>query len=303
MQPSKPPSTMSKIGATDYFIEKFFLYDDIVTVSVGPESRAFQIYKPLLCKCSAFFEAAFSDGFVETSTSSVSLGTQDPEVFKAFVCWLYSGSFLSPSRHIRGLEANDEKWEKSLQMEVQYIGEELPKASEPYETEIDRLRQYKWYLHARFDKLVDLYILSDYLQVDAIRDLILKMMVNVYADQSHPDKHRESRVYFWRWSRLPPGERPSKLPYPGPAITKAWSHLPESDPLCKTLVLLYCDNCFSAEETFQQEGEAENLPRRFLEICFRQVQRRLREGRVRSFWGPDEHISQLYTKGMAFSPS
>ena len=64
------------------------LYQTMVTIYVGPESYAFQIYKELLCHDSPFFKAALEGNFKEGNAQTVSLPEDDVETFKIYQTWL-----------------------------------------------------------------------------------------------------------------------------------------------------------------------------------------------------------------------
>ncbi|KAL8718375.1 MAG: hypothetical protein Q9225_004483 [Loekoesia sp. 1 TL-2023] len=282
-----------------------FLYDDIVTIHVGPNKQAFKIHKSLVCRYSTFFRAALTNNFVEASTLSVTLPAQDPDVFKLFGCWLYTGNIDNRTCHPDCKSKQTCKtWSKIL--ETEYVKYGLRKDSQPdvlpYDNGIRELYERDAYRAAPFDKIVELYVLADYLQVIFIRDLIITKLIMVYGDTSPPKTKKTNRVRFWHLSRLPPEERPDDLPYPGPAIAKAWSQLSESDPLCKVLVLLYCDNCITARETLQytdHDDHAERLHPKFLEACFDEAQRRWREGKGRTDWLGGESICRWHSHGGA----
>ncbi|KAL9032777.1 MAG: hypothetical protein Q9180_006312, partial [Flavoplaca navasiana] len=65
----------------------------LVTVDVGSDEGAesWTIHKRLLAHHSPFFAAAFNGNFAESATNTVSLIEDDPDAFKLFVQWLYSG--------------------------------------------------------------------------------------------------------------------------------------------------------------------------------------------------------------------
>ncbi|KAL8943397.1 MAG: hypothetical protein Q9216_001106 [Gyalolechia sp. 2 TL-2023] len=309
IQQNRSSSILNEAGAHNVLpSQTLFFYDEIVTIYVGSEARAFKIHKPLLCRYSAFFKAAFTDCFAEASTSSVSLSSHDPEVFRTFVCWLYTGSFNNRTSHPDGkLKSTREQWDKALEIEynkhgIQGLSFFCQPNSLPYNNKVRELYELDTYHVAPFDKLVDLYILSDYLQATFIRDSIITTLILTYGDMSHPDSRKEACVRFWRLSRLSTANRPAELPYPGPAITKAWSELPQADPLCEMLVLLYCDSCITAKEAFQREDDSETLHPRFLEACFDEIQRRLSKGEGRTIWTSGKSICEWHTHGDAPCP-
>ncbi|MCJ1403139.1 hypothetical protein MMC11_006362 [Xylographa trunciseda] len=65
------------------------LYDSIVTIVVGPKERSYIIHKGILCKHATYFEAALSEGFLESKTMIIHLDEEDPKIFDIFINWLY----------------------------------------------------------------------------------------------------------------------------------------------------------------------------------------------------------------------
>ncbi|KAL9032508.1 MAG: hypothetical protein Q9180_006459 [Flavoplaca navasiana] len=65
----------------------------VVTVNVGSggDAESWIIHKRLLTHHSPFFAAALKGNFAESATNTVSLVEDDPDAFKLFVQWLYSG--------------------------------------------------------------------------------------------------------------------------------------------------------------------------------------------------------------------
>lgn len=60
-----------------------------MTIYVGDAKNEFHIHQNLLCGASTFFDAAFTSKFKEGSEKKMTLPEDDPEVFEAFVQWLY----------------------------------------------------------------------------------------------------------------------------------------------------------------------------------------------------------------------
>lgn len=166
---------------------------------VGPTKYTFKIHKGLVCRYSAFFRAALTDGFPEATAFSVSLPAQDPEIFKSFVRWLYTGDIVNRANHA-DCEWNRISAQRSNSLEKEYAEHNLPKASQPgdlpFSNEIRKLYELDNYRAAPFDKLVDLYLLADYFQVSIIRDLIITKLIMVYGDISPPEKRRKPCVRF-----------------------------------------------------------------------------------------------------------
>lgn len=61
---------------------------------VGPDEVRIPCHKALLGYYSEFFEKALCRSFAEAATSEVSLPEDNPEAFKIFVSWLYTGRMI-----------------------------------------------------------------------------------------------------------------------------------------------------------------------------------------------------------------
>ena len=70
----------------------------MVTIKVGPQKMPFVAHKGLLCSLSPFFAAALRGSFQESSTQSVHLAEDDPEIFDIIHVWLYTNQITVPSR-------------------------------------------------------------------------------------------------------------------------------------------------------------------------------------------------------------
>ncbi|KAL8745537.1 MAG: hypothetical protein Q9190_002328 [Brigantiaea leucoxantha] len=64
-----------------------------IKVGAGSHIKQWQIPKSLLTKHSSYFAAALEGPFKETNASGVTLDHDDPEAFRIFVRWLYSGEW------------------------------------------------------------------------------------------------------------------------------------------------------------------------------------------------------------------
>ncbi|KAL8824096.1 MAG: hypothetical protein Q9191_005306 [Dirinaria sp. TL-2023a] len=64
------------------------LYEDIVTIYVGPNATPFYVYKELVCRDSSFFRAALGGSFAESREQKVSLPEDEVSVFKVYQTWL-----------------------------------------------------------------------------------------------------------------------------------------------------------------------------------------------------------------------
>jgi len=76
-----------------------------VTVYVGDVKNEFHIHQNLLCGASTFFDAAFTSKFKEGSEKKMTLPEDDPEVFEAFVQWLYHQYYEIPASDLRHEQA------------------------------------------------------------------------------------------------------------------------------------------------------------------------------------------------------
>jgi len=70
------------------------LFDKIVHVKVGPEAVLFEVHRGLLCYQSAYFHSCLNNNFKEAREGAVTLDDEDPETFKRFYAWLYTGKLL-----------------------------------------------------------------------------------------------------------------------------------------------------------------------------------------------------------------
>ena len=70
------------------------MFDTIVEITVGPDEVLFKLHKGLLCNASTYFKAALEGGFKEASEKKISLPEDDPDMFKRFQLWLYTGSVV-----------------------------------------------------------------------------------------------------------------------------------------------------------------------------------------------------------------
>ena len=68
-------------------------YGDMITVVVGCEvkMRKFYTYKGLLSHYSSYFKAALKDDWKEGTLKTVELKDDNPDVFRAFFHWMYTG--------------------------------------------------------------------------------------------------------------------------------------------------------------------------------------------------------------------
>ncbi|SMR62397.1 unnamed protein product [Zymoseptoria tritici ST99CH_1E4] len=64
---------------------------DLIQIDVGPvdNQRTFQVHKDILCHYSGYFKGALRGHFIEATTGNISLPTDDPDTFEAFVYWTH----------------------------------------------------------------------------------------------------------------------------------------------------------------------------------------------------------------------
>ncbi|KAK3070761.1 hypothetical protein LTR53_009877 [Teratosphaeriaceae sp. CCFEE 6253] len=72
-------------------------YKDIFTVLVGPDEESFSIHASIATSKSKFFEAACRGTWTEAQAKVVRLPEVSPDIFKAYVQWMYSGEVVNPS--------------------------------------------------------------------------------------------------------------------------------------------------------------------------------------------------------------
>lgn len=69
----------------------------MVTVHIRPpngDKTTFALDKDLICKNSAYFEAAFNSDFSEAATQELEIEDVDIEIFRIFVHWLHKGKLV-----------------------------------------------------------------------------------------------------------------------------------------------------------------------------------------------------------------
>lgn len=66
-----------------------------MTVCVGPDCKAIDVHRDLICASSPFFKAALGPGWKESEERVVSLPEDDPSAFDLYVTWLYTQGITS----------------------------------------------------------------------------------------------------------------------------------------------------------------------------------------------------------------
>ncbi|KAL2051278.1 hypothetical protein ABVK25_008527 [Lepraria finkii] len=219
-----------------------FLYDELVTVLVGPEKHRFDIHKTLLCKSSDFFEAAFNGSLKEKKRTTI-LPEQGVSTFKYYVHWLYthnlSGYFYPPTETptVKELEttAREEMAEKQQ--------------CELYLIDMDNSKWRNFYLAKNsdlpFHLLIELYILADALQVRGLKDRIITTLIGVYGyivPKYLKKPLKSASLPFWESGF----RRPDWMPPAARAINLAFENLPRGAALCAVLIVLFVDNISTA---------------------------------------------------------
>nr|POE99364.1 hypothetical protein CFP56_52757 [Quercus suber] len=76
-------------------VERKNFGSDVVTLVVGEEERKFVVHKDLLCEHSAFFKAALSEPWKEGQENTVTLPTDDADIFDLYAHWIYHWKIYS----------------------------------------------------------------------------------------------------------------------------------------------------------------------------------------------------------------
>lgn len=217
----------------EYLPRSSFLYDSIVIVIVGPTEHHFDLHKGLLCSWSGFFKAALNGNFIETE-GTVKLPEQDPETFRYFVNWLYTGKLTGfhyprttkPTIAELSLEALDERKAQDL-ASIQNLDLCNDQLTALYQA---------LYRDTPFSSLISLYILADVLQVPALRDPLISLLIARYGCCSSDSNGKNGCSLFWENQGKADVEDASK------SINEAFEKLPDSSDLCRLLVDLFCDS-------------------------------------------------------------
>lgn len=67
------------------------MFQEIVTVKVGPSEKIFRLYKDILTSKSEYFKTSLASGFAEARTSVVTLDDADENIFCIASVWMYDG--------------------------------------------------------------------------------------------------------------------------------------------------------------------------------------------------------------------
>ena len=191
----------------------------------------FDLHKEYICGKSDFFKAACSDNFKEAD-GVIKLPEQDPEIFKHFVHWLYTGRlcgfvYMEPS--MKSLEA-------AVRLDLKRNGKS-PFLSKRYQMSINCTSNLAldcgYFQDAPLAGLVSLYILADQLQVRGLKDTIINAIIEVYFDSLNG---------YLFWGHQEDHDRSRWLLGPAAGIKLAWEHLPDPSPLRSLILKLFCAN-------------------------------------------------------------
>ncbi|KAL8721199.1 MAG: hypothetical protein Q9225_002085 [Loekoesia sp. 1 TL-2023] len=256
----------------------------MVAVLVGPGKQRFEIHKGLVCQY-WFFKAAFEGNFKE-SKGTILLPEQDPEIFRWLSYWLYTGKLSGhyyPSTTKPSIAELGAKVEKELELKRQ--SRATSRAKLLARTRTSDLYELARYRDLPFDKLIDLYLLADYLQILGLRDQIIDRLVDVYGSYSMGDTARPPS--FWGWTGA---ARPQWLPDPVSSINAAWSASSKDSKLFRLLVTLFSENTIPAAEALQ---DGESLNPEFLTAALVEAQDRWVSHRDNTDW-EDPHAACAY---------
>ena len=114
-------------------------YEESITVLVGEEKKKYVIHKNIVCQSSPFFDAAVKGQWKEAAEMVVRMPETKPEIFSAYVGWLYTGNLDVKA-------TPDTKYTKAM---------------EPADVEAIQF------------KLVDAYRLGDYVQDPTFRNAVV----------------------------------------------------------------------------------------------------------------------------------
>lgn len=138
---------------------------DMAVVVVGPKESKFVLHSHLLTSVSPFFAAALNGSFAESSSRTITLPDERPEIFEWFVQWLYSGTLRASTVPCSPTSSNTARLEYitkdvvskgSLASDIAMDGDLRNSAGMP-----------KYFL------LIDIYGLSDRLMTTALSNHII----------------------------------------------------------------------------------------------------------------------------------
>lgn len=199
----------------------------MVSISVGPHEKKFDVHKELLCSVSDFFSAALNGGFKEAEAGAVKLPEQDPDTFQYFVHWLYAGKLTGYFRAGTSPSLEELNVAAIAEREAQKITTDSPEKIDAIYEASDALN-LAIFEEAPIPALVSLYVLADALQVRGLRDHIVITIIKVYAI----DNDRAN--FFWYRPRAI-----DSLSEPIMIMNNAYKQLPSSSTLRRFIIELY----------------------------------------------------------------
>ncbi|KAG7008729.1 hypothetical protein G7Y79_00004g013130 [Physcia stellaris] len=81
---------VSEVRSLEETPDFIFEFDSLVTLLIGPEECRIDVHKEVLCRASAFFDAALNGEHYLESNGIIKLPEQEVPTFKYFVNWLYT---------------------------------------------------------------------------------------------------------------------------------------------------------------------------------------------------------------------
>jgi len=69
------------------------LFQEIITVKIGPSAKIFRLHKDILCSKSEYFKTSLTGRFVEARTSVINLDEADENIFCIACVWMYDDRF------------------------------------------------------------------------------------------------------------------------------------------------------------------------------------------------------------------
>ncbi|KAL8943396.1 MAG: hypothetical protein Q9216_001105 [Gyalolechia sp. 2 TL-2023] len=257
-------------------VEAFFPFDKMITVLVGPHHERFEIHKGLACK-HQFFKAALQGNFTE-SNGTIWLPEHDPDIFRWFTYWLYTGTltghYYPPTAkptiaQIQAALKNEVELRFGQRTGLSHI-DNLPL------TRTSNIYELARYQDLPFDRLIGLYLLADYLRVPELCNEIVDHLIDVYGLCG--GRYESRPPPFWRWVGR---ARPDWLPNPVSTINAVWEATSGESKLSRLLVTLYCENTLATAGELQEE---EALNPEFLTAALGQAQDRWVWHRLSTNW-------------------
>ena len=190
-----------------------------MTLLIGPEECRIDVHKEVLCRASAFFDAALNGEHYLESNGIIKLPEQEVPTFKYFVNWLYT-------RRLRRYHYPSYCLEKDA-WEATYVRKLRSVHHLAWDNPCRKALDCANYQDTPLMSLVKIYILADALQVHGLQDHVCSTIADVYYSSSSAGP---STVAFWRQGE----DRPPGLESPVDSINLAWATIPEpkEDPLC-----------------------------------------------------------------------